>query len=78
MKSNSLSVFERRFDVLLYAVRATKSFTVSDICECVLDCGRATAMNSLSDLVSINLLEKLNAYEYQATAMAKELMGVQL
>ena len=76
MKSNSISVFERRFDVLLYAVRATEVLTVAGICECVLDCSRATAMNCLSDLVSMGWMEKLSITTYQATDMAKELMGV--
>ncbi len=76
MKSTSISVFERRFDILLYAVRATEAFTAQDIYECVLECPRVTIISCLADLVSLGLMEKLTTTKYQASMNAKELLGV--
>lgn len=74
-RPDSSQIFERRFNILLFAVRATQAFTVKDVFEAVIDAPRQTVLNCLSDLVDLNLLERKSIYTYEATAFAKELMG---
>lgn len=68
--------FERRLDILIFAVHTPRHITVGDVSEAVLDGTRSTIRECMNDLVSCGYLQKVSIYEYLATAKAKELFGV--
>ena len=74
---DSLDIFLRRFDVLLYAVRATEPLTVKLVAYEVLGLTTSASRRCLSDLVECGLMEKTSTTKYVATEYAKELMGVE-
>lgn len=76
MRPKARSTFERRLDILIFAAHTTKTFTVKDIYECVMDATNLRIRNCLNDLVDGGYLEKTSIYNYQATGKTKQLFGV--
>lgn len=72
----SCSSFEKRMDILIFAVHAKREITVTDIAQCVLSCSRMTIRNCLKDLVCSGYMTKTSIYSYKATDKTKELFGV--
>ncbi|MFV5407585.1 hypothetical protein [Acinetobacter towneri] len=70
------SSFEKRMDILIFAVHAKREITVTDIAQCVLSCSRMTIRNCLKDLVCSGYMAKTSIYTYTATNKTKELFGV--
>lgn len=75
MRNTALEIFQNRFDILMFAVRAGV-FNVTDIFEAVLDTSRMTIRNCLKDLVDSGYIEKLTILDFRATEKAKQLFGV--
>ena len=75
-KARSKSAFEKRMDILIYAVHASADFTVKDIYERVVDCPVITIRQCLKDLIECGYLIKTTTYTFKATEMAKQLFGV--
>lgn len=72
----SKTIFARRFEILLYAVRATDPVTTNIVLEDVVEADRQVIRDCLNDLVEYGLLAKISTTKYVATDFAKELMGV--
>ena len=75
-QNRSKSAFEKRMDILIYAVHASADFTVKDIYERVVDCQVMTVRQCLKDLIECGYLIKTTIYTFKATEMAKQLFGV--
>lgn len=75
-QNRSKSAFEKRMDILIYAVHASADFTVKDIYERVVDCQVMTVRQCLKDLIECGYLIKTTTYTFKATEMAKQLFGV--
>lgn len=73
---DSLDIFLRRFDILLYAVRATEPLTVKLVAYEVLGLNTSVSRRCLRDLVECGMLERTSTTKYVATEYAKELLGV--
>ena len=75
-QNRSKSAFEKRMDILIYAVHASADFTVKDIYERVVDCPVITIRQCLKDLTECGYLIKTTTYTFKAAEMAKQLFGV--
>ena len=75
-QNRSKSAFEKRMDILIYAVHASADFTVKDIYERVVDCQVMTVRQCLKDLIECGYLIKTTIYTFKATDKAKQLFGV--
>ena len=75
-QNRSKSAFEKRMDILIYAVHASADFTVKDIYERVVDCQVMTVRQCLKDFIECGYLIKTTIYTFKATEMAKQLFGV--
>lgn len=79
-RDESKNTFEKRLDILIFAVHSNRNITVTDVIDCVIDCvietTRMTARKCLNDLVEIGYLEKVDIYRYKASAKSNELFGV--
>lgn len=75
-RDESKNTFERRLDILIFAVFMKRDVTVSEVIEYVLEAPRMTIRNCLKDLVSTGYMEKTGIYTYKASAKANELFGV--
>ena len=75
-QNRSKSAFEKRMDILIYAVHTSADFTVKDIYERVVDCQVMTVRQCLKDLIECGYLIKTTIYTFKATEMAKQLFGV--
>lgn len=74
-RPTSKNLFEHRFSILVYAVRADE-FTTGDVFECVISLNKRSIQRCVADLVDLGYLERKTATTYVATDFAKELMGV--
>jgi hypothetical protein len=75
-RDESRNTFERRLDILIFAVFMKRDVTVSEVIEYVLEATRMTIRNCLKDLVSTVYMEKTGIYTYKASAKANGLFGV--
>lgn len=75
-QNRSKSAFEKRMDILIYAVHASADFTVKDIYERVVDCQVMTVRQCLKDLIECGYLIKTTIYTFKAMEMAKQLFGM--
>lgn len=75
-RDESKNTFEKRLDILIFAVHSNRNITVTDVIDCVLETTRMTARKCLNDLVEIGYLEKVDIYRYKASAKSNELFGV--
>jgi DeoR/GlpR family transcriptional regulator of sugar metabolism len=74
--NRSRTSFEKRMDILIFAIRASKDITVKSIFENVLDCTNMTIRACLKDLVKSGYLEQTSIWTYRPTERAKQLFGV--
>ncbi|AOA58258.1 hypothetical protein [Acinetobacter larvae] len=75
MTITSQKSFEKRLDIIIYAVHATKPFMRKDIALHVINASLHTASNCLTDLVELGYLKRVSIYHYEATEMARALFS---
>ena len=75
-KERQKLAFEKRMDMLIYAVHKKAEFTVHDIFEDAVSIQKMTIRNCLKDLMECGYLEKTSIYTFKATDFAKQLFGV--
>ena len=68
--------FERRMSILVFAVRTSIPFSITDIQCAVLDTGAQSIRTYLLDLMSLGYVERETIWTYQATDKTKQLFGV--
>ncbi|MDH0032034.1 MULTISPECIES: hypothetical protein [unclassified Acinetobacter] len=63
-------------DILLYAVRATSPFKISELRKDVVESTKTKTYSIILILISFGYIEKVSCCTYQATDFAKEMFGV--
>lgn len=75
-KERQKLAFEKRMDILVYAVHKQAEFKIKDVIADVIELSPSSVRFCLADLVECGYLEKTSIYTFKATDFAKQLFGV--